>query len=257
MASRDHQALDEYSLLARVLHGAHHVDSRLELFGVQLSSPILPIRKGPEEPRSRLGFVPSERLTGSEAYAPTETIPLVANDKMGSLVAAVKELSGRGYPALALDLRPLASAAPFGEEEWRPRTREELAELRAVAGGPFILFGLTGGQDAEAAMEAGVEGIVISSDRGRFLGGPAALEVLPEILDLVAGMTTVLVSGGARDGIDVFRYLAVGADAVVVDGERTVSSFEEELHYAMRLTGSETLADIGYESIFAPLFNET
>ena len=257
MASRDHRALDEYSLIARVLHTAQNVNSRLELFGVQLPAPILPMRKGPEEPRSRLGLVPAERLATPEGQAAGETIPLIANDKMGSLVAAVKEYSGRGHPALALDLRPLAGVAPFGEEEWRPRTREELAELRAIADSPLILYGIVGGQDAEVAMEAGVEGIVVSSELGRFLGGPAAIEVLPEILDQVAGMTTVLVSGNARDGIDVFRYLAVGADAVIVDGDRTVSSFEEELRYAMRLTGSETLADIGYESIFAPLFDES
>jgi hypothetical protein len=48
----------------------------------------------------------------------------------------------------------------------------------------------------------------------------------------------------------------VGAEAVVVESDRSLHALEAELHYAMRLTGCALLADIGYDAIFAPLFGD-
>jgi isopentenyl diphosphate isomerase/L-lactate dehydrogenase-like FMN-dependent dehydrogenase len=71
----------------------------------------------------------------------------------------------------------------------------------------------------------------------------------------VAGTLSVHAGARVRDGLDVFRLLAVGAEAVIVEGDRSLASFEAELQYAMRLTGCATLSDIGYDVIFAPLFS--
>jgi len=54
----------------------------------------------------------------------------------------------------------------------------------------------------------------------------------------------------------VLRYLAVGAELVIVDGERPLPALAAELAYAMRLTGCATLADVSYDILFAPLFSE-
>ena len=257
MTEREFAALDEYALVARVLHEVDEVDSRLELLGCDLASPILPLETGGTAPAQRLSLRPAGQVVERPEDARVDaTVPLLENDKMGELMPRVKRLSELGFPALALDVRQLTYTAPHGSSRWRPRTREDLAELRAAAGCPLWVFGINSSADAEIVVEAGLEGVVVNSTLGSFVGGPAAIEVLPEILDAVAGMTGVYVGGPVRTGVDVFRYLAVGAEAVIVESDRSIANLEAELHYAMRLTGCETLADIGYESIYAPLFGE-
>ncbi|HEX7004039.1 MAG TPA: alpha-hydroxy-acid oxidizing protein [Trueperaceae bacterium] len=257
MTEREFAALDEYALVARVLHEVDEVDSRIELLECDLASPIVPLEANGAAPSARLALRAAQGFAGKrDEQRHGSIVPLLRNDKMGELMPRVKSLSEMGFPALALDMRQLAFTAPHGTSQWRPRTREELAELRAAAGCPLWVFGLNSSADAEIVVEAGLEGVVVSSTLGSFVGGPAAIEVLPEILDAVAGMTGVYVGGPVRTGVDVFRYLAVGAEAVIVESDRSIANLEAELHYAMRLTGCETLADIGYESIYAPLFGE-
>ena len=72
----------------------------------------------------------------------------------------------------------------------------------------------------------------------------------------MAGMVRVLAGGQVGSGLDVFRLLALGADAVVVGGDRPTAVLDEELRYALRLTGCATLADVGYDALFEPLFAE-
>jgi isopentenyl diphosphate isomerase/L-lactate dehydrogenase-like FMN-dependent dehydrogenase len=257
MTEREFAALDEYALVAKVLHQVDEVDSRLELLGLDLASPIVQLADAGVNPTAALSLAHAVRvLERPDEHRPGATVPLLENEKMGELMPLVKRLAGLNFPALALDLRSLAHTPPFGSGRWRPRTREDLAELRAAAGCPFLVFGINSAADAEIVVEAGLEGVVVSSTLGSHLGGPAAIEVLPEILDAVAGMTGVYVGAQVRTGVDVFRYLAAGAEAVVVESDRSIANLEAELHYAMRLTGCETLADIGYECIYAPLFGE-
>lgn len=257
MTEREFAALDEYALVARVLHDVDDVDSRFQLLDVDLASPIVPLAVANAFPAAALALAAGSRVIDRpEEFRPDATIPMLENDKMGELMPRVKHLAGFGFPALALDLRPLAQTPPYGSGQWRPRTREDLAELRAAAGCPLWIFGVNSAADAEVVVEAGLEGVVVNATLGTHVGGPTAIEVLPEILDAVAGMTGVYVGSGVRSGVDVFRYLAVGAEAVVVESDRSMANLEAELHYAMRLAGCETLADIGYECIYAPLFGE-
>lgn len=256
MTEREFAALDEYSLVARVFHEVDEVDSRAQLLGLDLPSPILPLAGNGAQPAALAMADGARVIARPEDFRAAATIPLLENDKMGELMPRVKRLAALGFPALALDMRPLARTPPYGSGRWRPRTREDLAELRAAAGCPIWVFGVNSSADAEVVVEAGLEGVVINATLGDHLGGPATVEVLPEILDAVAGMTGVYAGSSVRSGIDVFRYLAVGAEAVVVESDRSIANLEAELHYAMRLTGCETLADIGYECIYAPLFGE-
>src|SRR5690606_31675859 len=170
------------------------------------------------------------------------------------LVPEVRALAELGVAGIGLDLAPLADSAPFGKVEFRPRSREDLAELRAAAGCPLWVFGVAGPDDAEIAAEAGVDGVVVGGELGRHLGAPAVIDMLPEVLDAVAGMLSIAVAAPVRDGIDVLRYLAVGAELVVVDGDRSLQALAAELAYALKLTGCATLADVGYDVLFAPLF---
>ena len=259
MSSLEHAALDEHALIPRLLAGVHTVDTGCELLGHGLASPILPLVEG-------LGTPPAGTFAIADAGAlldepspfdPVRTLARLDPEKMGDLMPKVRKLAARGVPGLVLDLTVLASTPPFGAGAWRTRTREDIAELRAAAGCPVWIYGIAGPGDAEVAAEAGLEGVVVHTGAGRHLGGPAAIDVLPEVIDAVAGMIGIYAGGAVRTGIDVFRYLAVGAEAVVVSSDRHLENLEAELRYAMRLTGCSTLAEISYETIFVPLFGET
>lgn len=255
---RDSLALDSHRLLPRLLRGVDRVDSKVELAGLKLPAPLLPlVLSQPAGPDLPPAVVPASLLLAQpHLYRAQNVIASMPNDSMGVLIATVRKLAELDVAAVALDLSNMADTAPYGELDWRPRSREELAELRAAAGVPFWLSGVSSADDADVALEAGLDAVIVHSAAGRLLGGPAVIEVLPEVVDAVAGTMEVLAGGLVRNGIDVFRLLAVGADAVVLEGDRQLSHLQAELHYAMRLTGCAGFADIGLDAIYAPLFGE-
>lgn len=251
---RDHHALARVRLLPRLLHDVHDVDASLTVLGRRLASPLLPrLPADAPAPERGLALIDAERVPAGDAGW---ALPVLPPLKMGELVPLVRRLAATAAPALVLDLSPLASAAPHGSVAWRPRTREDLAELAAAAGRPLWLSGVLSPDDAVVAAEAGLDALVVHSGPARRLGGVSVVEALPDVLDAVAGMITVYAGGEVASGVDVFRYLALGAEAVVVETDRALGPLEAELHYAMRLTGCATLADIGYEAIYEPLFGD-
>ena len=139
-----------------------------------------------------------------------------------------------------------------------------VAEIAREAGVPFILKGIMTAKGAEKAVQAGVAGIVVSNHGGRVLDDcPATEEVLPEIVEAVAGRAKVFVDGGIRTGGDVFKALALGADAVLVarpyvtavygGGAEGVACLTEklgaELADTMRLCGAAALKDISRDMV--------
>jgi 4-hydroxymandelate oxidase len=251
----DFAALDSYQLIPRVLHGVLEPDTHTSLLGRDLAAPLLPLLDAPEGGAETLGLLDADALLRHEGDLDA-LLPLLKPEKMGLLMPKVKKLAARGVPGFVLDLTALAESPPYGGLEWHPRSREDLAELRAAAGVPLWLYGVSSVSDAEVASEAGLEGVVVNTGAGVFLGAPATAEVFPDIFDAVAGTISVYAGGAVRSGVDVFRYLALGAEAVLVDSDRSLHNLRAELAYAMRLTGCATLADISYEAIFAPLFSE-
>jgi len=250
---RDPAALARVSLVPRALHEVVDPDLRFELWGRTWPSPLLR-RAG------AAGTDPGAALTLLDAHdvvaAHPARVPVLGAGRMGEVMPEVRRLAALGVPALAFDLAPLADSGPFGGLAWRPRSREDLAELLAAAGRPVWLLGIASAEDAAIAAEVGVDAVVVDGALGVHVGGPATAEVLPEVVDAVAGMLRVVAGGVVGGGVDVLRLLALGADAVLVGGERPTSVLEEELRYAMRLTGCATLADVGYDVVFAPLFGE-
>ena len=261
MADRDIEALSSYQLIPRLLHDVTQVDTSCQLLGKMYDTPILPLLeralgRAPTQLGS-LSLVETELLLEQpETFHFNLSLPLLKPEKMGALMPKVRKLAAAGVPAFALDLSVLADTPPYGSHAWRPRTREDLAELRAAAGVPLWLYGVCSVADADIATEAGLEGLVVTSGAGHFLNGPTTAEIFPDIFDAVAGTISVYAGGPVQSGVDVFRYLALGAEAVVVDNDRSLENLKAELEYAMRLTGCQTLADIGYEAVFAPLFGE-
>ena len=123
-----------------------------------------------------------------------------------------------GAFALAMDID--AAGLPFLKGCNPPagsKTTAELAEIVRAAGLPFIVKGIMTVKGARKALEAGAAAIVVSNHGGRVLDQtPATAEVLAPIADAVSGQMKILVDGGIRTGVDVFKALALGADGVLI-----------------------------------------
>ena len=168
--------------------------------------------------------------------------------------------------AIAMDID--AAGLPFLKNLTPPagsKTVEELRQIAEKAEKPFILKGIMTVAGAKKALEAGASGIVVSNHGGRVLDQcPATAEVLPAIADAVGGQMTILVDGGIRTGMDVFKALALGADAVLIgrpfvnmvygggaEGVKVyVDKLKAELADTMAMCGAHCLADIKRSMIF-------
>ncbi|XP_019404630.1 PREDICTED: hydroxyacid oxidase 1 isoform X1 [Crocodylus porosus] len=131
--------------------------------------------------------------------------------------------------------------------------------LRGLTSLPIVAKGILRADDAKEAVKHGVNGILVSNHGARQLDGvPATIDVLPEIVEAVAGKVEVFLDGGIRKGTDVLKALALGAKAVfigrpiiwglVYQGEEgakeVLQMLKEELHLAMALSGCRSVKEI-------------
>ena len=102
------------------------------------------------------------------------------------------------------------------EREFQTRlTWSDVARLKTKFAIPLILKGIVTAEDAQLALEHGVDIIYVSNHGGRQLDHTrACIDVLPEVVDAVAGRVPVLVDGGFLRGADVVKALCLGATAV-------------------------------------------
>ena len=193
-------------------------------------------------------------------------VPTVKPWNMDTIREKMELVKAAAPFAIAMDID--AAGLPFLKNLTPPagsKTVEELKEISAMAGKPFILKGIMTVSGALKALEAGASGIVVSNHGGRVLDQcPATAEVLPAIVDAVGGKMTVLVDGGIRSGMDVFKALALGADGVLIarpfvtmvygggaDGVQVyVEKLRAELADAMAMCGAHSLSDINRSMIF-------
>ncbi|KZS61703.1 pre-mycofactocin synthase MftD [Mycobacterium ostraviense] len=98
-----------------------------------------------------------------------------------------------------------------------PPTWEDIAWLRELWGGPFMLKGVMRVDDAKRAVDAGVSAISVSNHGGNNLDGtPASIRALPAVAAAVGNQIEVLLDGGIRRGSDVVKAVALGARAVMI-----------------------------------------
>lgn len=172
--------------------------------------------------------------------------------------------------AVAMDVD--AAGLPFLKNLNPPAGPKSVAELHDIveaAGAPFIVKGVMTVKGALKAKEAGASAIIVSNHGGRVLDQcPATAEVLPEIVDAVDGSMKILVDGGIRSGADVFKALAIGADAVVIarpfvtavygGGREGVKSYIDkiggELRDVMSMCGVSGLSEITRDCIRLPKY---
>jgi 4-hydroxymandelate oxidase len=138
-------------------------------------------------------------------------------------------------------------------------TWSNLAWLREQTTLPLLLKGILTAEDAQLAVDHGIDAIVVSNHGGRQLDGAVpSLEALPEVVAAVDGRIPVLMDGGIRCGTDVFKALALGASTVLIgrpvlwglahDGAEGAAAvlrlLRNELVDCMTLAGRPTIADI-------------
>lgn len=162
--------------------------------------------------------------------------------------------------AAAMDVD--AAGLPFLKNMTPPAGNKSMEELRSIitdAGIPFIVKGIMTVKGACKAREAGAAAIVVSNHGGRVLDQcPSTAEVLPEIVAAVGNDMKILVDGGIRSGVDIFKALAIGADAVMIarpfvtavygGGEEGVAAYIQklaaELTDTMSMCGAHSLDEI-------------
>ena len=175
----------------------------------------------------------------------------VLNEK--NIFSCGMDVDGAGLPFLKA-MNPNAGS----------KSVDEMKEIISYAKMPFIVKGIMTVAGAKKAVEAGAAAIVVSNHGGRVQGAcPSTAEVLPEIAEAVKGQTVILVDGGIRSGVDVFRALALGADGVLIgrpilpmiygggaEGFKVyMDKIIGELKGTMTMCGAATLKDITRDKV--------
>jgi len=273
--------LKRIKLRMKTIHSAKNPDTSVEIFGHKLQMPIIvaPITGN----AFNMGGALSEEeyadavvngsiaagtiaMTGDSADLSMYTtglekigeangkgIPIIKPREINSIIKNIRmaekinpigigmDIDGAGLVTMALKGQPVG-----------PKTKEELKEVIESTKLPFVLKGIMTVEEAEIAVEIGAKAIVVSNHGGRVLDHTqSTAAVLSEIAKKVKGKITILADSGIRTGVDVFKMIALGADAVLVgrpiiigayggykDGVQVVlEKMQSELIQAMILTG--------------------
>lgn len=161
--------------------------------------------------------------------------------------------------------RLASGGGPMSPEEATTRWMAEPTQWRDVEAirrtwqGPLVVKGLLSGADAQRAVAAGADAVVVSNHGGRQLDGtPATIDALPEVAAAVGAQTDVLLDGGVRTGADVVRALAMGARGVFVGRpylyglavggqngvECVLNIFQTELTRTLKLLGCPAVSQL-------------
>ena len=143
-------------------------------------------------------------------------------------------------------------------------TWRDIEWLRGRWKGRLLLKGILDVDDAKAAVQVGADGIVVSNHGGRQLDSTVStIAMLPAVAQAVGSRTQVLLDGGVRSGVDIFKALALGAEGVLIgrpwvwalagagaDGLRDyLAMLQRELHLTMTFAGVTRISDIGPHSL--------
>lgn len=293
---RNRHSLDRLALRPRVLRDVREIDTSATFLGHRLRIPCLLAPIGSLEALTPDGGVAVARAAaefGTVALVSTVTEPgleeiaaAVDHPKIFQIYIRgdeawtdrlIDRARDAGYAALALTV----DSAYYGRRErqlalgWRPPsvrrhgpearalqaalTWEWMDRMRERGGLPFILKGIQTAEDAEIAVERGVDAVYVSNHGGRQLDhGDGTIETLREVVAAVGGRAPVVVDGGIVRGTDVLKALALGADAVGLGryqawalaaggGDvlvRALEILEEEMRNAMGLVGVSSLGEL-------------
>lgn len=282
------EALAKRKINMRVIHNASDPDTSIELFGRKIDIPVFaaPVsgttlnmggKYTEEEYISWIiggcldgGIYPMVGDTAVDSFLITNLEQVKKFDGKGiaiikpwenkNVISKIKLAEEAGVFTVGMDIdgAGLITLALHGKPV-EPKTVEQIKEIVESTELPFILKGIMTVDEALLAVEAGAHAIVVSNHGGRVLDQtPGVAEVLPAIAKAVKGKVTILADGGVRNGVDILKMLALGADAVLVgrpfvtasfggqrEGVKTyIDNLKGELKSAMVLTGCKSIKDI-------------
>lgn len=289
---RNIEALQEYGLVMRVMSGQDEPDTSCEILGHKLSMPVLIAPVGGIVLNAKVEGDPATveqeydeavtqgavdagtmAFTGDSGAAymyasgiesckkrPGYVIPTIKPREDDKMIEKAKLAEASGAPAVAsdIDAATLINMRIFGQPVG-PKSPESIRRVAASVNIPFIVKGIMSPEEAVACADAGARGIVVSNHGGRVLDGMAGTaDVLPAIADAVKGRLTIFVDGGIRQGEDVLKMLALGADAVLLGRPAAVAAigggaegvklllgtFKRQLMDAMMITGTRDITHV-------------
>jgi len=287
------RALSRVKIILRTIHGAVNPDPSTTIFGKEMKAPIFaaPVTGGVYNMGGALsekeyadsvvkacnkldlssmigdGADPAMYRSGLEAIAEAQGngIAIIKPRANSAIMECLKlaeennclgagvDIDGAGLVTMALKGQPVG-----------PKTKEDLKEIISSTKLPFVLKGIMTVDEALAAVEVGAKAIVVSNHGGRILDcTQGAADVLPQISEAVKGKVTILADGGVRSGVDVFKYLALGADGVLIGRPVIIAAYGgkqegveiymnkilSELKQTMILTGCKTIGEINLEKV--------
>ena len=300
--AENRRAFDRWMLRPRFLRGAGEPDTSTSVLGAPLSFPVLvapwayqDLAHADAEAATRRAaaaagtvmIVSSTAIDRLEQIASAAETPawwqLYVFADRGATGEMLARVASAGYQAICWTVDfPVAGlrhrdtrsgfempmGLPWTDLVFDPNLDwDDLAWIRGqVPGLPIVVKGILTAEDAELAVQAGADGIVVSNHGGRQLdSSPSGLGALPEVVAQVAGRIPVLMDGGVRRGTDVVKAMALGASAVLIgrptvwglavagqEGvEGVLGILRAEFENAMALTGCRSVAEIG-PSLIAP-----
>lgn len=278
---RNREAFDRITFRPRMLVDVREMDISLELFGQRWDAPIL---VGPTADH-RIVHPDGEAATAKGAAAaktlmvvssrPSVPIQQIASVTKGPLWFQLdtegdsNAMKQRVRGALDAGCKAicLTAGAPYeARPSWPPSAKTitkltwtAIQQIREWSGVPVLIKGVLSPEEAQMCVEKGTQGIIVSNHGGRYVdGAPATIDVLPRIVDAVAGRVPVLIDGGFRRGTDILKALALGAKGVLLgrpplwglaafgaEGvQKVLEMLQTELALAMGLSGKPDLAAV-------------
>lgn len=291
IAARNYEAWKDYRLQMDTIHPSFTASTENVVLGRRLAIPVMigpvgDVNRHYGEKYDTVSYNSTILRAANQMGTLAWTGDGLDATIMDKALELINQLDGAGVPTIkpwsmdmvfqkleaALAVHPAAVAMdvdaaglPFLRGQQPPAGAKSQQELREIAhrchkeGVRFIVKGVMTVAGAEKAVRAHADAIVVSNHGGRVLDGvPATAEVLPEIAEIIRGRTQILVDGGIRSGIDVFRALAMGADAVLLCRPFVVATYgggaegvcgylsqlQSELADAMEMCGARSVNDI-------------
>ena len=284
---RNRLAFDRIAFRPRILVDVSHIDTSTTFLGQKLRIPAILAPIGSLQVFDAGGGVTS--TTAASEFGIMHAVSSVTEPTLEATAAATptpkifqlyvhgdmkwtEDIIGRvkqaGYAALALTVdvahysrrerpmltryRPPTRRVPPDRNYLASLTWEIMDVIKDIAGLPFMLKGVQTAEDAEIAVEHGVDVIWVSNHGGRQIDhGRGSMETLPEIVQAVNGKARIIIDGGVQRGSDILKAVALGADVVALgrlqgwglaaggkEGViRMLEILEDELICEMGLTG--------------------
>lgn len=196
---------------------------------------------------------------------PSGERPKITLELLGGVIRMVNSYPGRSFVSKLKSGRPMKAVRKFTSIYSNPSlTWSDLSFLRKHTKLPILLKGILRPDDAAKAIDFGMDGIIISNHGGRQVDGSiSTIDALPGISKRVEGRIPLLLDGGVRGGADMFKALALGANAVCIgrpyvygltlagsDGVREVlQNFMTEFYLTMGLAGFNRVSEISRDAL--------